>query len=251
GLRLSGLCDRRDRAVLRLRRPHALAACSGGCARLMKEETNGERVVANTPRRSVATVRSEDLFDGSRELIIRHATEEYRLRITRATKLTLAKQPPASGAAAAASQPRTATVPHGGWHVSTHRRAPRRVHLGTVRLGSGRRSPQRRVLLPTGDPSACDRTRIRAPRESRTGLDWPADRAARCARGPDSAALADRARDPAGVPEPARRALDGRRGRSDGREQIPRLSIPRLSRSGRGRLRGAPAQRLGAPTARR
>ena len=57
----------------------------------MKEETNGERVVANTPRRSVATVRSEDLFDGSRELIIRHGSEEYRLRITRANKLILTK----------------------------------------------------------------------------------------------------------------------------------------------------------------
>jgi len=36
-------------------------------------------------------VRSEDLFDGSRELIIRHGSEEYRLRITRANKLILTK----------------------------------------------------------------------------------------------------------------------------------------------------------------
>jgi len=57
----------------------------------MKTETNGERLVTNPPRPPVATVRSEDLFDGSRELIIRHGSEEYRLRITRANKLILTK----------------------------------------------------------------------------------------------------------------------------------------------------------------
>jgi hemin uptake protein HemP len=37
------------------------------------------------------TVSSADLFRGGRELVIRHGTEEYRLRITRAGKLILTK----------------------------------------------------------------------------------------------------------------------------------------------------------------
>jgi hemin uptake protein HemP len=34
---------------------------------------------------------SDELFQGARELIIRHGREEYRLRITRAGKLILTK----------------------------------------------------------------------------------------------------------------------------------------------------------------
>jgi len=37
------------------------------------------------------TVSSADLFRGGRELVIRHGSEEYRLRITRAGKLILTK----------------------------------------------------------------------------------------------------------------------------------------------------------------
>lgn len=36
-------------------------------------------------------VRTEDLFGTTREVIIRHGQEEYRLRITRADKLILTK----------------------------------------------------------------------------------------------------------------------------------------------------------------
>jgi hemin uptake protein HemP len=37
------------------------------------------------------TVRSIDLFQGGKEVVIRHGSEEYRLRITRAGKLILTK----------------------------------------------------------------------------------------------------------------------------------------------------------------
>ena len=37
------------------------------------------------------TVQSTDLFQGGKEIVIRHGTEEYRLRITRAGKLILTK----------------------------------------------------------------------------------------------------------------------------------------------------------------
>jgi hemin uptake protein HemP len=37
------------------------------------------------------TVQSSDLFQGGKELVIRHGSEEYRLRITRAGKLILTK----------------------------------------------------------------------------------------------------------------------------------------------------------------
>jgi len=57
----------------------------------MKDESNGPQSVANAPRASIATVLSEDLFEGTRELIIRHGSKEYRLRITRANKLILTK----------------------------------------------------------------------------------------------------------------------------------------------------------------
>ena len=55
----------------------------------MSGETNQERPAA-APR-PAAAVSSEDLFGGTRELIIRHGREEYRLRITRANKLILTK----------------------------------------------------------------------------------------------------------------------------------------------------------------
>jgi hemin uptake protein HemP len=37
------------------------------------------------------TVHSTDLFQGGKELVIRHGSEEYRLRITRTGKLILTK----------------------------------------------------------------------------------------------------------------------------------------------------------------
>lgn len=37
------------------------------------------------------TVMSADLFQGGKEIVIRHGSEEYRLRITRAGKLILTK----------------------------------------------------------------------------------------------------------------------------------------------------------------
>ena len=39
----------------------------------------------------VARVRSERLFNGRREIIIEHGTEEYRLRVTGGGKLLLTK----------------------------------------------------------------------------------------------------------------------------------------------------------------
>ena len=47
------------------------------------------RHAAPAPRTPV--VRSEQLFGGSREVIIKHGEEEYRLRITRTDKLILTK----------------------------------------------------------------------------------------------------------------------------------------------------------------
>jgi hemin uptake protein HemP len=47
------------------------------------------RHVEPTSRRPI--VRSEQLFGGEREIIIKHGDEEYRLRITRADKLILTK----------------------------------------------------------------------------------------------------------------------------------------------------------------
>ncbi len=41
------------------------------------------------PDRRLCT--SEDLFHGAREVVIRHGSEEYRLRITRSGKLILTK----------------------------------------------------------------------------------------------------------------------------------------------------------------
>ena len=43
------------------------------------------------PRQPVRAVESSALFAGGRELVIRHAGSEYRLRITRTDKLILTK----------------------------------------------------------------------------------------------------------------------------------------------------------------
>ena len=43
------------------------------------------------PTLELPTVRSEDILRGGRELLIRHASEIYRLRITRNGKLILTK----------------------------------------------------------------------------------------------------------------------------------------------------------------
>jgi len=48
--------------------------------------------VVRAPRASaVATIDSARLLAGGRELLIRHGTEEYRLRLTRNDKLILTK----------------------------------------------------------------------------------------------------------------------------------------------------------------
>lgn len=44
-----------------------------------------------TPSDSPRVVPSEDLLMGAREIIIRHGSEDYRLRLTRAGKLILNK----------------------------------------------------------------------------------------------------------------------------------------------------------------
>jgi hemin uptake protein HemP len=46
---------------------------------------------AAEPRQPVRAVESSALFAGGRELVIRHAGSEYRLRITRTDKLILTK----------------------------------------------------------------------------------------------------------------------------------------------------------------
>ena len=43
------------------------------------------------PRQRASAVDSAALFAGSREIVIRHAGSEYRLRITRSDKLILTK----------------------------------------------------------------------------------------------------------------------------------------------------------------
>ena len=49
--------------------------------------------VAESPQSAegLPVLRSEDLLKGSREIIIRHGSEDYRLRLTRAGKLILNK----------------------------------------------------------------------------------------------------------------------------------------------------------------
>ena len=44
-----------------------------------------------SPRPGRRLCTSDELFDGARELVIRHGREEYRLRITRSGKLILTK----------------------------------------------------------------------------------------------------------------------------------------------------------------
>jgi len=43
------------------------------------------------PEETSKVIRTEDLFDGSREICIEHEGERYRLRITRRGKLILQK----------------------------------------------------------------------------------------------------------------------------------------------------------------
>ncbi len=50
---------------------------------------SGERAAAGAPDNRV--IASETLFGGGNELVIRHGTEVYRLRITRQNKLILNK----------------------------------------------------------------------------------------------------------------------------------------------------------------
>jgi hemin uptake protein HemP len=47
--------------------------------------------VSNKQESAYRTMTSEDLFAGRRELLITHATESYRLRITNQGKLILTK----------------------------------------------------------------------------------------------------------------------------------------------------------------
>ena len=47
-------------------------------------------VIESTPV-TLRTVRSEDLLQGSREVLIQHGAEMYRLRLTKAGKLILNK----------------------------------------------------------------------------------------------------------------------------------------------------------------
>ncbi len=50
-----------------------------------------ESVSSDGSPAAVAVLRSEDLFQGRREIVIRHGREDYRLRLTRAGKLILNK----------------------------------------------------------------------------------------------------------------------------------------------------------------
>jgi hemin uptake protein HemP len=51
----------------------------------------GSSLEASTPGSGPRVVSSADLLEGSREIIIRHVGEDYRLRLTRAGKLILNK----------------------------------------------------------------------------------------------------------------------------------------------------------------
>ena len=48
-------------------------------------------IPAAPPRPDRRLCTSDDLFHGAREVVIRHGSEEYRLRITRSGKLILTK----------------------------------------------------------------------------------------------------------------------------------------------------------------
>tara|TARA_R110001606_G_scaffold265052_1_gene414096 strand:- start:363 stop:557 length:195 start_codon:yes stop_codon:yes gene_type:complete len=53
--------------------------------------TDAGRGATGTPAPAVATLRSRDLFAGSREVIIEHQGDSYRLRCTSKGKLILTK----------------------------------------------------------------------------------------------------------------------------------------------------------------
>ena len=55
----------------------------------MSEGAGTPRTTPEPPERRA--VSSLDLFRGGREIVIRHGTDEYRLRITRSDKLILTK----------------------------------------------------------------------------------------------------------------------------------------------------------------
>lgn len=61
----------------------------------MTEDQSGPQSSAaraqQTTSESPRVVQSEDLMMGAREIIIRHGSEDYRLRLTRAGKLILNK----------------------------------------------------------------------------------------------------------------------------------------------------------------
>lgn len=61
----------------------------------MNEDESGPQSSATravqTTSESPRVVQSEDLMMGAREIIIRHGSEDYRLRLTRAGKLILNK----------------------------------------------------------------------------------------------------------------------------------------------------------------
>ncbi|MEG0822642.1 MAG: hemin uptake protein HemP [Burkholderiaceae bacterium] len=60
----------------------------------MDKEKQADSDVAIAPaggEGSVPTLSSQQLFRGRREVVIRHAGEDYRLRITRLNKLILTK----------------------------------------------------------------------------------------------------------------------------------------------------------------
>lgn len=52
-----------------------------------KEKTQFNKLQSN----QLKVISSESLFDGARELVIRHGQEEYRLRLTNQGKLILTK----------------------------------------------------------------------------------------------------------------------------------------------------------------
>lgn len=55
------------------------------------QETNEPGRAAGSERPPLRVVASEALFEGAREIIIRHGGEDYRLRLTRVGKLILNK----------------------------------------------------------------------------------------------------------------------------------------------------------------
>ena len=54
-------------------------------------EQNAQTGDADAARREPRVIASETLLQGAREIIIRHGSEDYRLRLTRVGKLILNK----------------------------------------------------------------------------------------------------------------------------------------------------------------